>query len=69
MIEAVQIVRDVVIILSLVIITVMVVLMGRVVLALARRAEDLQVIIVDMVTGVMNPLKGVLHALARKGRT
>ena len=67
--EAIQVIRDVVIILSLVIITVMVVLMGRVVLALARRAEDLQAIIVDMVTGVMNPLKGVLHTLARKGRT
>lgn len=65
MLEAVQVIRDVVIILSAVIITCTVVIVGRVILGLARKVEDLRLFIVDVATGVANPIKGVSLGIGR----
>lgn len=65
MIEAIQVIRDVVIILSAVVITTVVVIVGRVVLKLARKVEDMRLVAVDVVNGVMNPVKGVAIAIGR----
>lgn len=68
MIEAIQVIRDVVIILAGFIITAVVVIVGRAVLDLARKAEVLRVQAVDLVSGVVNPIKGVLLAIGGRRR-
>ena len=65
MIEAVQVIRDVVIILAGVIITAVVLIVGRAVLGLARKAEDMRLLAVDLVTGVAHPVKSVALAIGR----
>ena len=61
-------VRDAVVILSAIAIAVMVVLVGRVFLRLTRRVEDMQGFISNAVTGVLNPIKGVLLFVSRSRR-
>ena len=67
MIEAIQVMRDVVIILAAVIITTVAVIVGKVVLHLARKAEDLRLFALNLVTGVVNPIKGALLAIGHGG--
>ena len=65
MIEAIQVTRDVVIILSFILITIMVMVVGRAVLILAQKVEDLRVFVVDVATGVANPIKSVSLGIGR----
>ena len=65
MIEIIQVIRDIVIILSAVIVTVVAVLVGRAILSLTQKAEGLREFIVSAVTSVMNPLQGILRAIGR----
>ena len=57
-----------VLIAAFIIITAMVVMVGRVFLRLTRRVEDMQGFISNAVTGVLNPIKGVLLFVSRKRR-
>lgn len=68
MLEAIQVLRDIVIILAGIVITGMVVLVGRAVLDLVRRAEDLRLFVGDVASGVANPIKGVLLVMNRIAR-
>lgn len=63
MIEIIQITRDVAIILSCVIITATVVIVGRAILHLLRKAEAVRSSAVAAVNGIMNPLKVVRQRL------
>ena len=69
MLEAIAVVRDLVIILSAIIMTAVVVLVGRVFLRLTRKAEEMQAFVGNVVTGVFNPIKGALLLLSRRRRT
>lgn len=66
MLEAIAVVRDLVIILSATIITVVVVIVGRVFLRLTRKAEEMQAFVSNTVTGVLNPIRGVLLFISRR---
>ena len=65
-IEAIGVVRDVVFIVSVIIITTMVVMMGRVFLNLARKTEDLRSFAVDLVDGVLDPLRNLLFIVGHR---
>lgn len=65
MLDAIQAIRDVVIILSGILITATVMLVGRAILGLARRAEDMRLVAIDIVSGVANPIKGIGLAVGR----
>lgn len=68
MLEAIQVVRDVVVILAAIIISTVVVMVGRVFLRLTRKAEEMQAFVSNAWTGLVNPFKGVLLAIARRRR-
>ncbi len=71
MIAAIQVVRDIVIILGFVIITGVVIMVGREVLRLLRKVEDVRVAAAGAVNGLMNPVRGVrgvLLAFSRRTR-
>ena len=68
MIEAIGVVRDIVIILSAIIITVVVVIVGRMLLELSQKADDLRLFVENLVTGVVNPIRGMLLAISRRHR-
>lgn len=71
MIEAIQVIRDVIIILSFVIITSVVVIVGRAILHLVWEIEDVGEFAAATVSSVVNPVKstwGVLCALSRRIR-
>lgn len=68
MIEAIQTVRDVVVILSFVIITATVVMVGRNILHLLRKAEAVRTSATAVFGTVMNPAKGVRRALLALSR-
>ena len=65
MIEAIQLIRDIVIILSAIIVAVVAVLVGRAILTLTRKAEGLRSFVEITVTSVINPLQGILRRLGR----
>ena len=65
MIEGIAVIRDIVIILSAIIITYVVVVVGGAVLDLTRKTENLRSFVVTAVTGVLNPIKGLLLTLSR----
>ena len=65
MIEAIQVIRDIVIILSAVIVAAVAVLVGRAILSLTQKAESLRSFVVSAVTSVMNPLQGIQRAMGR----
>lgn len=65
MIEAIQVTRDVVIILSFVIITATVVIVGRAILHLLRKAETVRASAAAVVDGVVNPLRTIQQRLTR----
>ena len=67
-IEAIQVVRDVVVILAAIIITSVVVMVGRVFLRLTRKAEEMQTFVTNAVNVVLNPVKGVLLLVSRRRR-
>lgn len=58
--------RDLVIILSATIITIVVVIVGRVFLRLTRKAEEMQAFVGNVATSVLNPIKGVLLFISRR---
>lgn len=60
--------RDVVVIFTSLTVAVVVVMVGRVFLRLTRRVEDMQGFISNVVTGVLNPVKGVLLLISRRRR-
>ena len=81
MIEAIQVVRDVVIILSAIIGIVVVVMVGRAILDLTRQVEALRLsaedaakerrtdgLLDDLVDVATNPVKGVLTTIVRLSR-
>ena len=68
LIEGIQVLRDLVIILSAIIVTSVVVMVGRVFLRLTRKAEEMQAFVSNAVTGVVNPIKGALLAISRRRR-
>ena len=63
--EVIAAIRDLVIILSAVIVTVVAVLVGRAILRLTQKAESLSAFVVSAVTSVTNPLQGILRAIGR----
>mgnify|MGYP003395481305 CR=1 FL=1 len=65
MIEAIAVTRDVVLILGFVIVTSMVVIVGMAILRVTRRVDNAGKAAAAVVTGVMNPLKGVQGLLGR----
>ena len=67
-IEAIQVVRDVVVILAAIIISTVVVMVGRVFLRLTRKAEEMQTFVTNAVNVVLNPVKGVLLLVSRRRR-
>ena len=63
LLEVIAVIRDIVIILSALIITTVVVIVGRVILDLTQKAEEVRSFFAGMVTAVTNPIKGALLAV------
>lgn len=71
MIEAIQVIRDVVIILAFVVITSVVVMVGMALLRVARKVENAGKVAAAAVNGVVHPVKGMrglLLAFSRGGK-
>lgn len=66
MLEAIAVVRDLVIICSAVTVAVAMVLVARVVLRLSRRLDDVRGAVVGAATIVLNPIRGVRLILSRR---
>ena len=66
MLEVIGAVRDVFIILAVITMTVMTVIVGRAILGLTRKAEDLRSFVITAVDTVINPLQGVQRMLTRR---
>jgi len=68
LIEGIQVLRDLVIILSAIIVTSVVVMVGRVFLRLTRKAEEMQAFVTNTANVVLNPVRGLLLAFGRGRR-
>ena len=66
MLEVIGAIRDVFIILAAIIMTVMTVIVGRAILSLTRKAEDLRSFAITAVNTVINPLQGLQRMLTRR---
>ena len=66
MLEVIGAVRDVFIILAVITMTVITVIVGRAILGLTRKAEDLRSFVITAVDTVINPLQGVQRMLTRR---
>ena len=68
MIEAIQVIRDVIIIVSFVVITGTVVMVGRAVLHQVRKVERAGKVVAAAVNGMVNPVRGARSLLRRVGK-